>query len=233
MAPLANIKRPLVTVDVVIFSVIQDDLQTLLVRRPQVPAEPFPGLWALPGGFVDVEKDVSLEACALRKLREKTGVRSPYLEQVGSWGNARRDPRGWSVTHVYFALLAGDSQVVAKGGNAVDVAWIPIREVSGERLAFDHAKLLSAALARLRSKVEYTSLPAFLLPETFTLAELQSVYETVLGRPLDKSAFRTRMNAADLIETTGEVRTGTNRPAALYRLKEREPVFFPRALSPR
>ena len=230
----ANLKRPLATVDVVIFAVRDGALQTLLVRRPAGAGEPFPGQWALPGGFIDVEQDANLEACALRKLREKTGVRSPYLEQVGSWGNAKRDPRGWSATHVYFALLAADEVRLEKGGNAQDVAWKAIESGGvADKLGFDHARLLAAALDRLRSKVEYTSLPAYLLPPAFTLAQLQAVYETVLGRTLDKSAFRTRVLAAGLLEETGEQQTGPNRPAALYRLKEKAPVYFARTFSPR
>lgn len=229
-----NIKRPLSTVDVAIFAVIDQALSVLLVRRPQTASEPFPGLWALPGGYVDIEVDATLEACALRKLREKTGVRSPYLEQLGSWGGSRRDPRGWTLTCVYFALIPADGVQLVKGGNADDVAWLEIRgEGVGERLAFDHAALLAAAVQRLRSKVEYTSLPAFLVGPSFTLSELQATYETILGRPLDKSAFRTRMLAADFIEPTGDVRTGSNRPAQIYRLKDRSPVFFPRTFSPR
>jgi len=91
--------RPFTTVDVLIFTVIDDALKLLLVQRPSDTSEPFPGQWALPGGFVDVDLDADLEACARRKLREKTGVASPYLEQLGSWGGAARDPRGWSATH--------------------------------------------------------------------------------------------------------------------------------------
>lgn len=221
--------RPLVTVDVVIFGVVADRLSVLLVQRPSGRDEPFPGRWALPGGFVDVGADSTLEACALRKLRAKTNVRSPYLEQLGSWGGATRDPRGWSVTTVYFALIDARAVRLATGGNAEAVAWHPIAgEGVREKLAFDHAMLLAAAVRRLRAKVEYTSLPAFLLPAEFTLRELQSIYELVLDRPLDKSAFRTRMLGADFIESTGARRTGANRPAEVYRLKEREAVFFAR-----
>jgi len=224
-----NIVRPFSTVDVVIFGVVDGALSVLLVQRPKAADEPFPGRWALPGGFIDVATDASLEACALRKLREKTGVRSTYLEQVGSWGGPARDPRGWSVTHVYFALIDARTVKLAIGGNAEAVAWRPIvDEGVSERLAFDHAALLTAAVRRLRGKVEYTSLPAFLLPAAFTLRELQSIYELVLGRALDKSAFRTRMLSADFIESTGERRTGANRPAEVYRLKEREAVYFAR-----
>src|SRR5262244_3488466 len=140
-------ERPLSTVDVVIFAVRESALRVLLVRRPSEASDPFPGLWALPGGFVDIVRDKDLEACALRKLREKTGVRSPYLEQLGSWGNARRDPRGWSATHVYFALLASVDCKLEQGGNAAEVAWKRVEaNAVRERLAFDHTRLLAAAL---------------------------------------------------------------------------------------
>jgi 8-oxo-dGTP diphosphatase len=102
------------------------------------------------------------------------------------------------------------------------------------RLAFDHAQILQAAIERLRNKVEYTSLPAYLLPEPFTLPQLQHVYEVVLGRPVDKSGFRTRMLAAEFLEEVGVVHSDSNRPPMGYRLKDRAaPVFFPRTFSPR
>lgn len=230
----ANIKRPLATVDVAIFAVGAGALQVLLVRRPRAAGEPFPGQWALPGGFVDLDRDASLEACAMRKLHDKTGVRSPYLEQVGSWGGIKRDPRGWSLTCVYFALISAEGVQPIGGGNVDEVTWWPVEgEGVALRLAFDHPTLLAAAVQRLRSKVEYTSLPAFLVPKAFTLGDLQSTYEVILGRALDKSAFRTRMMAADFIEPTGEMRSGSNRPAQLYRLKGKSPVVFPRTFKAR
>ena len=230
-----SFERPLTGVDLVIFAVRDAALQVLLTRRPSQPREPFPDRWALPGGFVDVSQDESLEACARRKLAEKTGVATPYLEQLGSWGSRDRDPRGWSATHVYFALLPGDGIEPRAGGTAADARWHPLRGHGvRERLAFDHAEILAAAIERLRGKVEYTSLPAFLLPEEFTLTDLQQVYEIVLGRPLNKSAFRTRMMDAELIVEVPRQRAGPNRPAQLYRLKDRRnAVFFPRAFSPR
>ena len=229
-------KNPLVTVDIAIFTVRDDALAVLLVQRPPSSDEPHPGEWALPGGFVDIERDTDLLACARRKLKEKTGVVTTYLEQLGAWGNRKRDPRGWSVTQVYFALMPSMDVELRAGANAVDVRWAPIEEGAtgvGERLAFDHASLLAVALERLRGKVEYTSLPAFLLPEEFTLSELQRAYEIVLGRPLEKSAFRTRVSDAGLVEKVPRKRRTTNRPAQLYRLKERAPVYFPRTFSPR
>jgi ADP-ribose pyrophosphatase YjhB (NUDIX family) len=221
-AQIGEFERPLTTVDVVIFSIRDDSLRVLLVRRPAGAGEPFPGAWALPGGFVDTLRDADLESCARRKLVEKTGVDAPYLEQLGSFGNASRDPRGWSVTHVYFALMASDHFELRAGGNAADSRWASIR-MGGlrEELAFDHAQLLHAALARLRAKVEYTSLPVYLLPDEFTLTQLQRTYEVVLGRELEKKSFRTRMLAAGVLESIAGKQTGANRPAQLYRLRRR------------
>jgi 8-oxo-dGTP diphosphatase len=225
--------RPLVTVDLAIFSIQEDELRVLLVKRPATPGEPFAGQWALPGGFIDVSVDPDLKSCALRKLKEKTGIEAPYLEQVGSWGNASRDPRGWSVTNVYFALIAVDDGHLAPGGNAADAAWFTVDgHRVREKLAFDHADILKDAVARLRSKVEYTSLPAFLLPAEFTLRELQRVHEIALNRPLEKKAFRTRVLASDLLEQIPRKKGGANRPAQLFRLRDRHrPVYFARALT--
>jgi len=229
------VDRPFVTVDIAIFAVREDALQVLLVQRPSNPGEPFPGLWALLGGFVDVAADESLEGCARRKLAVKTGTVAPYLEQVGSWGSKARDPRGWSATHLYFALLPAESIQLAPGANAADVRWWPVSGAAVRaKLAFDHAKLLGAAIERLRAKVEYTSLPAFLLPKEFTLPDLQRAYEVVLGRAVEKSAFRTRVLMAGVVEPVDRQRQTGKRPAQLYRLASRsEPVFFPRTFTPK
>jgi ADP-ribose pyrophosphatase YjhB (NUDIX family) len=229
-----DFQRPLSTVDVVIFAIRDEGLHVLLVQRGAEDGEPFPRLWALPGGFVDVDADKTLLDCAVRKLREKTGVASPYLEQLGTWGNAARDPRGWSTTCAYFALISAKPQVLEPGANAADVRWFPI--VSGRvktKLAFDHEEILEAAIQRLRNKVEYTSLPVYLMPPEFTLPELQRVYEVVLDRRLEKSAFRTRMLSADVVEPIAKTRRGPNRPAQLYRLKRgRSPTYFVRTFNP-
>jgi ADP-ribose pyrophosphatase YjhB (NUDIX family) len=221
----------LTTVDVVIFAIRDHRLHVLLVHRPAGVDEPFPDVWALPGGFVDIVRDKDLEACAVRKLKEKTGMVSPYLEQLGSWGSVYRDPRGWSATHAYFALIPA---VPTTGSDATDAQWFPISAGRVKpKLAFDHGDILEAAVQRLRNKVEYTSLPAYLMPPEFTLPDLQRVYEIVLDRPLEKSAFRTRMLGADLIEPVARMRRGPNRPAQLYRLKKaRSPVYFVRTFNP-
>ena len=229
--PLANLDfpRPLTTVDIVAFALRDERLHVLLVQRGSEPDEPFPGLWALPGGFVDVAKDATLADCALRKLREKTGVASPYLEQLGSFGSAARDPRGWSATHAYVVLIPAHLADTI----AADASWFPI--VGGgvkQKLAFDHDTILSVAITRLRNKVEYTSLPLYLMPAEFTLPELQRVYEIVLDRALEKSAFRTRMLSADVIEPVARTRKGPNRPAQLYRVKRaKAPTYFARTFN--
>jgi 8-oxo-dGTP diphosphatase len=224
--------RPLTSVDVVIFSVRDGVLSVLLVQRPGGADEPFPKLWALPGGFVDIDQDASLLDCALRKLHEKTGVSSPYLEQLGSWGDAQRDPRGWSTTHVYFALIASGDQALQAGGNAADAQWVAAD--TAPTLAFDHSQILCRALERLRAKVEYTSLPAYLLPEPFTLPQLQAVYEAVLGRPLDKSGFRTRMLSAGFLREVGLMPDATRRPPMGYQLADRSAAtFFTRTFNAR
>jgi 8-oxo-dGTP diphosphatase len=233
----AGFASPQVTVDLVIFTVRDGALAVLLVQRPDAGDEPFPLAWALPGGFIDVDRDADLLACAKRKLKEKTGIVSTYLEQLGGWGSRKRDPRGWSVTQAYFALLPSEGLELKAGANAAAARWAridPGADGIADRLAFDHTTILGAALERLRNKVEYTSLPAFLLPEEFTLSELQWAYEIVLGRPVEKSAFRTRVHDAGLVDKLPRQRQTGSRPAQLYRLKDRaSPLYFPRTFSPR
>lgn len=235
MSSIPNTKQPQTTVDLVIFTAIDEQLQVLLIRRPEDKTEPFPSMWALPGGFVDIEQDTDLETCALRKLKEKTGVVTPYLEQLGSWGGKERDPRGWTATHVYYALVPHESVHLQKGANAVDVGWFPVGETCVElELAFDHREILTTGIERLRNKAEYTSLPVYLLPKEFTLPELQQAYEVVLGRPVEKSAFRTRVMSSQMLEEINGMRTGPFRPAQLYTLKSFDTlVFFPRTFCPR
>jgi 8-oxo-dGTP diphosphatase len=229
-----NFVRPLTTVDVVIFSASINALEVLLVRRPDSADEPFPGRWALPGGFIDTVKDADLESCALRKLKDKTGVQAPYLEQLGSWGSAKRDPRGWSATHAYFALIsAEDRHRAERHPGSQESQWFNIEDDGvNERLAFDHTAILKAAVERLRSKVAYTSLPAFLMPAEFTLSELQKIHEVLLGRTLEKKAFRTRILGSALLEELPRKKEGANRPAQLYRLRNKKlPVYFARAIT--
>ncbi len=230
-----DFERPMTTVDVIAFTVrgvaVMPRLEVLLVRRADDARDPFPGRWSLPGGFVDVERDATLLDCARRKLAQKIGVEAPYLEQLGSWGSATRDPRGWSATHAYLALITPPERGVSMVEHAAtNAAWFEADEAARKRLAFDHVDILAAALKRLRDKVEYTSLPAFLIAEPFTLPALQQVYEVVLGRPLDKSAFRKRMLDGGFLVEDVVIAGESGRPAQGWRIRDRErATLFPRS----
>jgi 8-oxo-dGTP diphosphatase len=221
--------RPAVMVDIVIFTVDQEVLKVLLVRRG-IP--PFQGQWALPGGSVRLGTDSSLEDAAMRELREETGVGNHYLEQLYSYGDAQRDPRGWSVSVAYFALVPACE--TRAGSDAAEAHW---HEIHGHRveldLAFDHAKILQDAIERLRSKLDYSDIAVHLLPEEFTLGDFQRVYEIIMQEKLNKSSFRQRVERAGLVAAVeGKMRVGRNRPAQLYRFVEPSGrrVFFPRSI---
>ncbi len=208
---------PLVSADVALFSVDQDVLQVLLVQRAQ---EPEVRRWALPGAVLKPDQDLDLEATARRALRDKISVEIPHLEQVGAFSGKDRDPRGWSVAVLFYALLPRD-RINALVKNKVEaVEWVDAGK-PGHRLAFDHGLQLAEALRVLREKVEGHDLPLHLLPECFTLTELQRTCEVVLGRVLDKSAFRRRLrDCKDFVEVPGGFATGRQRPAQLYRARD-------------
>jgi 8-oxo-dGTP diphosphatase len=199
-------------VDVVIFTLQADDLQVLLIRRRRSPQE---GMWAIPGGSIGLTEP--LEAAALRTLEEETGLGDVYLEQLYTFGEPRRDPRDRVITVAYFAVVPASNVVPCAAGDAERVRWWSIYDLPS--LAFDHAEILSYALTRLRYKLEYTAVGFELLPEEFTLTELQSAYEIVLGEELDKRNFRRKILGAGVIESSGRYRSGEGRPARLYRYR--------------
>lgn len=203
---------PLCTVDMAIFAVEDSELKVLLIQRGE---HPFKNRWALPGGFCDLTNDATLDATANRKLFEKTGIKSPYLEQVETIGNATRDPRGWSITLLYFALI--DFETLDLSLQTQDAQWLAFSDALKLELAFDHKALLQKAINRLRNKTRYTALPVSLMPDIFTLTELQSMFELILGGPLQKKSFRRRMEASGLLVETGKMRPTARRPAALYK----------------
>lgn len=229
LPPVNPAEKPSFSVDLVIFTTYEDCLQVLLVKRAEAP---FKGRWALPGGLLEPGRDNAIEGCALRRLVEKTGVEAPYLEQLKTYGSCDRDPRGWTATTVYFALIA--SELVRPRANQETVRWTPIQgEGVSCELAFDHARILADAVERLRSKLEYTHIAVHLLPKEFTLPELQRIYEMILQQPLDKSSFRRRVAQADMLEEIpGKLRDGSGRPAQVYRFRDYDRrTFFPRSIS--
>ena len=209
---------PLTTIDMSIFTIRDGSLNVLLVKRAEHPSI---GKWALPGGFINLDVDQNLEASARRKLCEKTGVDTPYLEQVATFGNKSRDPRGWAITIAYFALIDSEKTSLEKDYSSDEVAWVPIEKIEKSYyLAFDHEEILKACMHRLKAKVQYTSLPVHLLPKDFTLTELQQTFELILQKSVEKKSFRRRVLDAGILEETGELKTGSNRPAKLYRVKK-------------
>ncbi len=206
--------RPSVTVDLVILTIAADDLKVLLIRRRQ---EPFRDRWALPGGFVEIGE--SLAAAAARELEEETGVRDVYLEQLYTFGDPGRDPRGRVISVAYFALIDAEQQRIVAADDAADAAWHSV--FKPPRLAFDHAKVLEYAVWRLRNKIEWTTVGYELLPTKFTLSELQRVYEIILQRPVDKRNFRKKILAQGQIKELNETRSvGAHRPARLYTFRK-------------
>lgn len=209
----AHYDRPSVTVDLAIFTVLHRALHVLLVKRRQAP---FAGMWALPGGFVHM--DESLEDAARRELREESGVEDVYLEQLYTFGDPGRDPRTRVITVAHFALVRAEHQRLRAATDAAAVNWFPAYDPPA--LAFDHRQILDYAITRLRYKLEYTALAFELLPEEFTLTELQETYEHVLNEQLDKRNFRRKVQQANVLEETGRRRVGEHRPARLFRFRE-------------
>ena len=218
----------IVTIDVVLLTLAPGGLQVALQRRRQAP---FKGVLALPGGYVRPECDADTLHTAARVLREKTGLTSAHLEQLVSVSSPSRDPRGWSLSVVYLALVSLPS-VLALGSDVFELCSAD----APPQLAFDHQTLVATALERLRNKAAYSTLPLGLMPETFTLAELQQTYEQVMGTPLSKSTFRSRMaplimepgQAEPLhpaLYPTGDMKDGIHRPARLFRKSRRLSLF--------
>lgn len=203
-------------VDVVCFRVVEKRLEVLLGKVVS-PSSPFNGRWAHIGGLIAVEE--TAEDAVERLLRDKAGLSGVALEQLATFSRVNRDPRGRVVSVAYLGLV--DPEEGEGSGGHVETKWVPLREAT--KLAYDHDEISEAALERLRAKLGYTNIARHLLPPEFTLSELQAVYETVLGRALDKRNFRKKIIATGLLKETGKTRRkGAMRPAALYRFAHRE-----------
>jgi ADP-ribose pyrophosphatase YjhB (NUDIX family) len=210
-----GIETPLLTVDSVLFTYHDKSLKILLVRRSSEPEE---DKWGLPGGIVDIDIDRDIEATALRKLVEKTSVEPPYLDQLETIGDRDRDPRGWSVTVCYTALIAHQA-CVQHVSTVSDVRWVELEAALKMKLAFDHRRIIGIARERLRQRALYSISSGYALAEEFTLAELQHLHELLIGKPIQKRSFRRRIEQAELLINTGRKRQEGGRPAALYRMK--------------
>ncbi|WP_410750041.1 NUDIX hydrolase [Citrobacter sp. U14242] len=206
---------PLVTVDSVLFTLHQQALCVLLVERANQPQK---GCWGLPGGFIDMAHDDSTRATALRKLTEKTGVSPSWLEQLDTFSGPDRDPRGWSLTVTWFALIAWvdcEPHITSVS----DARWVPVDKLADYPLAFDHQNIIEAALHRLRQKTMYSLLPVYCLPDTFTHGQLQEATEVILGQSIQRKSLIRRFEASGMFEDTGESMATGTRKARLWRRK--------------
>ena len=209
-----------VVVAVVIFSIRSDAagrprLQVLLVRRA---VEPFAGYWSLPGGRLWGHE--ALDEAAWRQLVEKTALRASYLEQLYTFELCDVSRQMEAALVAYYALVRTDGTEIAAGRNTMEAAWFPVDELPAA-LAFDNDEILHYALQRLRAKVEYAHVAFQFLPPAFTMAQLRAVYEVILGRRIDPTNFRRRVEATGTIVPTGEILAGgRHRPPALYRCAE-------------
>lgn len=201
---------PVVTVDAALLTLREGRLHVALHRRD---TEPYAGQLALPGGVIHLDKDGSAEEAIHRVLRTKTGFKPRYLEQLQVFSGSQRDPRWWTVAVTYLALVPlEDLEAVGEGVfQFYSVDDLP------PHIAFDHADIVAAAVSRVRNKSSYSTMPCALLPELFTITQLQRTYEAVLETRFDKASFRRRLDALGCIVPTGEYLEGAQRPAQLFR----------------
>ena len=190
--------HPAVTVDCTVFGLADNELSLLLIERGGAP---FAGTWALPGGFVKI--DEALADAARRELQEETGVADLYLEQLGAYGAPERDPRERVITVAYLAIVNLFDHPVHAATDARNAGWFSVDDLP--KLAFDHAEIVDASLERLREKVRREPIVFEFLPDRFTFRQLQQLYESVLGHPVDKRNFRKKIQATGLVVATGDV----------------------------
>lgn len=200
--------------DAAIFTVRDGALQVLLI---QMKKKPFTGQWALPGGLLGDEE--LTRSAATRILKEQTGIASAYLEQLMTFDHPSRDPFGRVVSVAWFALIPDSGKPLKTTEKYADVRWWPAAKTP--KLAYDHGEILATAIKRLRAKMEYSTVVRSLLPDEFTLSDLQTAYESILARVLDKRNFRKKLLSLGLLAVTKKKRgDGAHRPAALYRFKK-------------
>jgi 8-oxo-dGTP diphosphatase len=211
--------KPSVTVDIVIFTIHENELKVLLIKR-DLP--PFKNSWAIPGGFVRIGE--SLEEAAKRELEEETGVKDVYLEQLYTFGEVNRDPRGRVITISYMALINSDKLKVRANTDASEVKWFSVSKIP--TLAFDHNNILSYAIKRLRWKFEYTSVAFSLLPKKFSISSLQRIYEIAFNKKFDKRNFNKKIHSLNILKKEEFLSEVSYRPPQLYSLKSNIPQII-------
>lgn len=206
---------PVVATDVVIFTMKENKLQVLLI---QMKKHPFEKCWALPGGLL--KADESVDAAARRCLVTKTGVDNGYLEQLATFGKVNRDPFGRVISVAYFALIPSDVHDLKTTDEYGAVEWKPVLQLP--KLAYDHKEIIAYALKRLQAKLRYSNIAYSLLPDEFTLTELQKIYEIILGKNVDKRNFRKKIDSLKILKKANKKRVGErSRPALLYTFVDR------------
>ncbi|MEP7216638.1 MAG: NUDIX domain-containing protein [Anaerolineaceae bacterium] len=208
---------PLTRIELAVLSIVDGSLAVLLGKREQLPHR---GKWALPGGVLRIDRDGDLKDAAQRVAHERLEVALPFLRLQTAVGSKSRDPRApWALAIVYRALVPF-AAIDPKAGKRLEaLRWVAVDDaVADARLAFDHAELIRGATEATRAEIDRLDLPFDFLPQKFTLGELQTMCEAMLGRRLDKSSFRRRLEERELLQPVrGEMRTGAFRPAQLYR----------------
>lgn len=208
-------KKPSVTVDICICTIIDNKLKILLIKRKNWP---FKGHWALPGGFLEIDAKETLEETALRELKEETGLENVYLEQLKTYGDPDRDPRLRVISVAYYALIPYDNLGNVKAGSdAKEADWFSISGLT-KNLAFDHAAIITDLIKRLEGKIWYSPIAFSFLPRYFTWAELKHVYEIIMGKSVTDTNFRRKIiNQYNIAEVKNKRKTfGRGRPSRLY-----------------
>ena len=201
--------RPSVTTDCVIFGFDGDGLKVLLIERAN---EPYSGHWAFPGGFLDM--DESAEDCAKRELFEETGLNNVFIEQLYTFTQPNRDPRGRVITIVYYALIKQADYVITAGDDAKQAKWFSLNDIP--QLAFDHEEILQTAMIRIKGKIRYQPIGFELLDEKFTIPELQHLYEAILNVKLDRRNFYRKIMATKLLIPLNEKKANVSHRAPQY-----------------
>ncbi|MBI3713576.1 MAG: NUDIX hydrolase [Burkholderiales bacterium] len=221
MKTTLQIEKPFFTVDSVLFTMQENELKVLMVKRAEPP---FEGRLGLPGGFIDISIDQDTDMTARRKLMNKTGLNPNYLEQLQVISGAHRDPRGFSVTLAYYALVA--HQIVKPHIASVEEArWISVNELSKFAIAFDHQHIIELALQRLQQKTLYSMIPVFCLPQKFSITQLMTVIEAIIGKPIQRKSLMRRIEASEMFDISDEKISSGGRSAHLYTLKQDADIF--------